>query len=112
MQLRLCDSKPAWLTPAVMPHPNVDLITPVAVASSTPAVAVSVTAPWLFPKLRGRVGVLFPLTKYGVSGTLPRTFQAKQMYRLGRLDTVRAAGSIVDHGHSVALRDSMLYSIS
>ena len=25
LQLRLGDSNPVWLTPAVMPHPNVDL---------------------------------------------------------------------------------------
>ena len=38
------------------------------------------------PKLWGRVGALFPGTKHGVSRTLPRTFLAKQMYRLGRLE--------------------------
>ena len=38
LQLGLGDSNPAWLTPAEMPHPNVELIKPAAVASSIPAV--------------------------------------------------------------------------
>ena len=33
-----------------------------------------------------QVRFLFPCTKHDVSGTLPRTFLAKQMYRLGRLE--------------------------
>ena len=41
LQLRLGDSNPAWLSPALTPHPNVDLIKPAAVASSIPAVSHS-----------------------------------------------------------------------
>ena len=86
-------SNPAWLTPAVTPHPNVDLIKPAAVASLSSIPALSATAPWQFPKLWGRIGVLFPRTKHGVSGTLPRTFLAKQRYRLGRLELRLLAAS-------------------
>ena len=41
LQLRLGDSNPAWLSPAVTPHPNVDLIMPAAVASPIPAASHS-----------------------------------------------------------------------
>ena len=69
--------------PAIIPHPNVEPIKPAAVA--TPFL-LSATAPCWFPKLLGRVGVLSPCTEHEVSGTLPRTFLAMQMYRLGRLE--------------------------
>ena len=41
LQPSLGDSNPEWLSPAVTPHPNVDLIKPAAVASSIPAVSHS-----------------------------------------------------------------------
>ena len=39
LQLGLGDGNPAWLIPALTPHPSADLIQPAAVASPIPAVS-------------------------------------------------------------------------
>ena len=88
LQLGLGDSDPltqAWLTPAVMPHPNVELIRPAAATSSIPAVshcslAVSkaVRQGWSPVPSHEAWHEWHPAPG-------PRTFLAKQMYRLGRL---------------------------
>ena len=99
MQLRLGESNPAWLSPAVTPHPNVDLIKPAAVASSIPAVSHS----------------SLPVSKAAGQGWSPvpsheawrEWHPAQDVPRQVKVQAgeVRAAGSIIEHGHSVALRD-------
>ena len=101
LQLRLSDSNPAWLTPAITPHPNVDLIKPVAVASSIPAVSHSSLA---VSKAVGQCWSPVPsheaMREWSPVQDVPS--QAK-----AHAGEVRAACSIVlvDHGHSVALHD-------
>ena len=100
LQLRLGDSNPAWLSPAVTPHPIVYLIKPAAVASSIPAVSHSSLA---VSKAVGQCWSPVPSheawREWHPAQDVPR--QAKV-----QAGEVRAAGSIVEHGHSVALRDA------
>ena len=59
---------------------------------------LSATAPWRFPKLWGRVGVHEAWREWRPAQDVPS--QAKVQAR-----EVRAIGSIVEHGNSVALCD-------
>ena len=81
--LSLGDSNPVWLPSVIMLHPFVELVKPAAIACP---LLLSVTAPWQPPKQWGRVEVLFPSKKHGISGTLPSTFSAQQICRVGRLE--------------------------
>ena len=96
LELSLSDSCPGPSVPygpylAIMPHPSVELILKPAPLPAPFPLSALATAPWLLPKLLGRVGVLFHCTKHGVSGTLPSTFLAKQINRLRRLGLLTLA---------------------
>ena len=92
---------PAWLNPAIMPHPSVELIKPAAVASSIPAVSNSTLA----------------VCKAVVKGWSPVPLHEACQWREWhpahdipsqanvQAGEVRAAGSIIGHGHFVPLSD-------
>ena len=99
LQLSLGDSNPAWLTPAITPHPNVKLTKPAAVASSIPAVSHSSLA---VSKAVGQGWSPAPCHKAWREWHPAQDAPSQAKVQAGE---VRAAGSIVEHGHSVALRD-------
>ena len=101
LQLRLCHSNPAWLTPAITPYPKNALIKPAAVASSIPAVSHSSLA------VSKAVGLGWSPVPSHEAWREWRPAQDVPSQAKVQAREVRAAGSIVEHGHSVALRDRM-----
>ena len=97
LQLRLSDSNPALLTPAVAPHPNVDFIKPAAVASTIPAGS---HRPLAVPKAVGQGWRPVPSHEAWRERCPAQDVASQAKVQAGE---VRAAGSIVEHGHSVAL---------
>ena len=95
----------AWLTPAVSPvtpHPNVELIKPAAFASSIPAVSHHSLA---VSKAVGQARQGWsPVPSHEASREWHPAQDIPSQANV-QAGEVRANGSIVEHGHSIALRE-------
>ena len=99
--LSLGDSNPVWLPAAITPHPDIELIKPTAIAG--PFAAVS-HCPLAATKAIGQ-----GWSPVSTHEALYECYSAQHILSSGNIQggEVGAACSIVEHGHSVALHNSI-----
>jgi hypothetical protein len=95
--LSLCHSDFAWLTPSVAPHPEVELIEPTSVASAPAGISLSsITISKRIGQRGVRVSTHVARHQWHTAQHIawPAQIEARQ---------VGAAGTVEEHGHTVAL---------
>jgi hypothetical protein len=83
--LSFCHSDMALLTPAIPPHPEVELVQPTSVASPSAGIGYSSLAVAKSMGQGGRAVSAHKALHQWHCGTRPSTFSALHRYRLGRL---------------------------